>query len=80
MVTAVGTVLFVVVPSPSLPKILLPQQYALPLLESAQVCEVLADIDENVTPAGMVTAVTVRIVLSEVVPLPSCPEELNPQQ
>jgi hypothetical protein len=78
MVTAVGTVLFVVVPSPSLPKILLPQQYALPLLESAQVCEVLADIDENVTPAGMVTAV--GVVLSEVVPLPSCPEELNPQQ
>jgi hypothetical protein len=71
MVTATGVLLEVVVLLPSCSALFRPQQYAVPLLLSAQACALPVEIDEKVTPAGVVTAT--GILLYVVVPLPSCP-------
>jgi hypothetical protein len=71
MTTATGMVLFRLMEglSPSWYMLLLPQQYAVPVVVSAQLCEVPVEIVVKVTPTGIVTAT--GILLSVVVPLPS---------
>ena len=69
MVTATGNKLCNVVPLPSRPWALLPQQYAVPIVVKAQMCALLASIALNNTPAGLVTST--GTLLFVVVPLPS---------
>ena len=80
ILTVTGVVRSQVVPSPSVPTELPPQQYAAPALVSAQVCPPLAVIEVNVTPAGMLTAIGPRPMPTVVVPFPSSPRWLIPQQ
>ena len=73
--TVTGVVELVVVPSPSCPKSLPPQQRAVPSASSAHVC---------IHPAVMATApvrpdTTTGVVELVAVPSPSCPESLPPQ-
>jgi hypothetical protein len=80
MVTATGTLLFVVVPLPSWLLKFTPQQYAVPIVVKAQVkLKALASIAANETPLGMLTA-TGTLLGAPFVPLPSWPAELFPQQ
>src|SRR5438034_128735 len=74
--TAVGTSRAVVVPSPSRPRPLKPQQYAVAVGVTPQVCAVPALRTANVRPptTGVGTS---RVV---VVPSPTCPLPLKPQQ
>ena len=71
MVTATGMLLSVVVPLPSLPCILDPQQYTVPVVVRAQLCPAPAPIDAKVTPLGIVTATGALLLV--VVPLPRLP-------
>jgi hypothetical protein len=75
IVTATGVVLLVVVPLPSCPPLLSPQQYAVRVRVNAQVALRLPLIAVNETPLGIVTATGVVLPTgsSIVVPLPSCP-------
>ena len=81
IVTATGTLLAFVVPLPSSPFQFQPQQYTVPVAVNAQ-----GDIPEpellviavNETLSGIITAT--GVVLSTVVPLPSCPPLFAPQQ
>ena len=75
--TFVGVSRFVIVPSPSRPRPLLPQQYAAPAGLSTQVWTKPTARLVKVTPAGITTAVGVS--RSVVVPSPSCPR-FQPQQ
>src|SRR5687768_6015610 len=75
-VTTTGPDRSVVVPSPSCPRLFLPQQYALPSLVSAHVCCTPASMRTNLSPVATETGAS-RFVdeLS-----PSCPFTLLPQQ
>ena len=75
-VTVTGVVALVVVPSPSCPAALLPQQATVLLLRVAHVWSLPA-----VMVVTLVSPVTVTgVVALVVVPSPSCPEALLPQQ
>src|SRR5450432_1030870 len=71
--TATGTEELVVVPLPSSPRRLLPQQTTVPLGGMAQ--EWLAPAAMNVAPTGMVTGIGALAVP----PFPIWPSELSPQ-
>ena len=76
--TKTGALRLVVVPSPSCPWLLRPQQYASLAVVMAQVCSPPALILLKRMPLGNVDAM--GILLFTCVPFPSCPEELSPQQ
>jgi hypothetical protein len=80
--TVTGTDLLVVVPSPSRPEPLFPQPRAVESARTAQVWFETAEmwvIPDNVVPALVFTTVTGTDLLV-VVPSPSWPAPLNPQQ
>jgi hypothetical protein len=74
--TAVGVALLVVVPLPSWPYVLSPQQYATPPVVSAQALESPTLIRLKLSPP----ATRVGVARASVVPSPSCPWLLSPQQ
>jgi hypothetical protein len=74
--TSTGVDRFVVVPSPSWPNPLSPQQYAAPLATRPQVWVPFTLIAANVTIPETATGVDLFVV----VPSPSWPNELSPQQ
>src|SRR5579862_1067624 len=75
--TRLGTALSVVVPFPSCPKALKPQQYALPLVVSPQaLSSPLALSASNASPPDTATGVVAGVV----VPFPNSPSALFPQQ
>ena len=77
--TATGTKLSVVLPLPSCPLKFLPQQLTAPVFNNAHVWEPPAVIETAVAPS--VNAFTATgPELEVVVPLPSCPSSLLPQQ
>jgi len=80
MVTGTGLLLDVQAGSTPFPrKPFLPQQYALPVVVSAQLrANIPAVIAENLIPVGMITAL--GALLFTVVPFPSSPYPLSPQQ
>lgn len=78
MLTATGLLLSVVVPLPNIPLLLPPQQYAVLVLVSAQVCNFAATIEENMIPEGIDTACGVD--RSVIVPSPRAPSAPLPQQ
>src|SRR5439155_24148308 len=74
----VGMVRLVVVPSPSCSELLRPQHDGTPLARNAQVCD---PPSPAATANAKVRLLTVTSVgLAKVVPLPSWPEALSPQQ
>ena len=81
VVTATGTKLFVVELFPSSPLLLSPQQYARPVLPSAQARSLPTLIWVSVTPESTpaVDTATGTLLLVTVL-FPSCPSEFLPQQ
>src|SRR6266566_10011771 len=77
-VTATGLVRFVVVPSPSWPLSLSPQQYAAPAVVTPQVWKLPALTAAKVSPPTTATGL-VCFVFAQV-PSPSAPPPLYPQQ
>ena len=67
--TATGVALLVVVPFPSSPAPLNPQQYAAPLVVTPQVCSYPALTAANVSPPDTATAASLFVV----VPFPISP-------
>jgi hypothetical protein len=74
--TLVGDVLFVVVPSPSCPVPLSPQQYAAPLTRRPHIEVSPASIEEKVRPPETATGESLCVL----VPSPTSPDALRPQQ
>src|SRR5207245_11273560 len=74
--TPTGAALGVVVPCPSRPKRLSPQQYAAPPGVTPQVVPAPALTAAKVRPPDTATGVALLVV----VPFPSWPESLSPQQ
>src|SRR6266550_3316636 len=74
--TATGVRLLIVVPFPSSPEPLSPQQYAAPLGVTPQVSQRTPLTAANVSPPDTATGAGLLVV----VPFPSSPEPLSPQQ
>src|SRR5438128_8728246 len=75
--TFTGTLVFVVVPSPSWPRLLLPQQYTRPPRVTPQPWYPPVLSRPNMSPPA--TATGTKLLLP-VEPPPSCPYSLSPQQ
>src|SRR5207249_8518781 len=74
--TATGVALLVVVPFPSSPLPLYPQQYAVPLVVTPQALMKPALTAANVSPPETATGVQPLVVVA----FPRTPEPLSPQQ
>src|SRR5690606_5654680 len=78
VLTAVGALRSIVVPSPSCPSLFSPQQYGVPSA-STQVCSAPAATSVTVLPARTPSTAMGRVRFV-VVPSPSLPDVFSPQQ
>ena len=78
--TFAGTELSSVLPLPSCPSLLLPQQLTAPVFNNAHVWKSPAVIETAVADPSVNAATATGAELSVVVLLPSCPLKFRPQQ